>query len=467
LIQPPEIGHLRVFGATTWVHVPGEKRQKLDPKSVRCLLVGYEEDARTRVYRLYNPEHSKILVSRDVIIDQSSVIHNPGECSSTTKIELEKEGAPEDPKEGETNYEDFQPLDSIIPPAGVADSAMEMEDSITLRPRSTGTDITGRENNSSASTGDQSYSHPRPSQRMRKTGGLVASQAYYALLAGQEEHEPVTLTDALSCNEREKSRAAWESELTSLAENNTWVIEPLPEDRSAIGCRWVFKKKEDGRYKARRVAKGYSQQHGIDYEETFAPVAKLTTIRILLALSCENDWKVEGMDVKTAFLNGELDEQLYMEIQEGVTIPDNKNHSHYNRPLACTLIKLIYGLKLSPRALSGRIHRFFLINNFTRSDFDHSLFINYERQVILLLYVDDLVVAAPTANQIRWIRNKLHDEFDMTDLGPVQTFLGLEIWRNQCERTLPVSQSKYIQRILNIHKMDLGNPALTPADPHV
>jgi len=308
--KQPEIGHLRVFGATTWVHVPSEKRQKLDPKSVRYLFVGYEEDAGTQVYRLYNPENSKILVSRDVIIDESSVIGNPGDHSSTTKIEWEKESAPEEPKEGETNYEDFQPLDSIIPPAGVADNATEMQDSITLRPRSTGTHITGREDNSSTGTGDQSDSQPRRSQRMRKARRLFASEAHYALLTGQEEHEPLTLTDALSCNEREKWKAACESELTSLAQNNTWVIEPLPEGRSAIGCRWLFKKKEDGRYKARLVAKGYSQQHRIDYEETFAPVAKFTTIRVLLALSCENEWEVEGMDVKTAFLNGELEEQL-------------------------------------------------------------------------------------------------------------------------------------------------------------
>jgi len=176
------------------------KKQKLHPKSVRCLLVGYEEDAGTRVYRLYNPPTSKILVSQDVIIDESSVIRNSGECSSITKIEWEKEGAPHEPKEGETNYEHFQPSDSIIPPAGVADNATEMQDSITLRPRSTGTHITGRENISSAGTGDQSDSQPRRSQRMRKAGALFASQTHYPLLAGQEQHEPLTLTDALSCN---------------------------------------------------------------------------------------------------------------------------------------------------------------------------------------------------------------------------------------------------------------------------
>ena len=114
------------------------------------------------------------------------------------------------------------------------------------------------------------------------------SQAQFALLAGQDIG-PETLTNALSSPERQHWIAAWQSELTSLADNNTWVIEHLPENRRVIGCHWLFRNKDDGQYKARLVAKGYSQQAGIDYEETFAPVAKFTTIRLLLALSCEDN----------------------------------------------------------------------------------------------------------------------------------------------------------------------------------
>src|SRR5437868_12390882 len=117
------------------------------------------------------------------------------------------------------------------------------------------------------------------------------------------------------------------------------------------------------------------------------------------------------MDVKTAFLNGELQEEIYMEIPEGVTVPVNNQRSGYQRPPACRLIKSIYGLKQSPRAWYGRIHSFFLENGFMRSDLDHSLFINYHKQVVLLLYVDDLVVAAPTSGLIGWIRAKLCEEF--------------------------------------------------------
>ena len=170
--------------------------------------------------------------------------------------------------------------------------------------------------------------------------------------------------------------------------------------------------------------------------ETFGPVANFTTIRVLLALSCESDWELCGMEVKTAFLNSELEETVYMEVPEGVIIPTKKTLPEYQEPLACRLQKSIYRLKQTPRALYGRIENFFWSNNFIWSDSDHSLFINYERQVILLLYVDDLVLAAPTTHQISRIRTNLHHEFEMTDLGQLKTFLGLEIQRDRPRRIL-------------------------------
>ena len=250
-------------------------------------------------------------------------------------------------------------------------------------------------------------------------------------------------------------------------DNNTWVIEPVTENRRVIGCRWLFRKIDDGRYKARLVAKGYSQQAGIDYEETFALVAKFTTIRLLLALSCENIWKIEGVDVKTAFLNRELEETIYLEIPKRVAVPVNKARGGYTEPVACRLIKSIYGQKQSLRAWYSRIYQFFWLNSFTPGAFNHSLFINYEKQVILLLYLDDFVGAAPTQNIIGWICSKLYAEFQMTDLGPLHNFLGLEIACNLTKRTLHLSQTHYLKKIIATYKMELCNPAMTPADPHV
>jgi len=173
------------------------------------------------------------------------------------------------------------------------------------------------------------------------------------------------------------------------------------------------------------------------------------------------------MDVKSLFLNSELEELVYTEVPEGVSVPATPTSSDYQRPVACRLLKSIYGLKQSPRAWYGRIYSFFSSNNFVHSLSDHSLFINYEGQLILLLYVHDVILAAPTRDQVNLIRLKLYSEFAMTDQGDLKTILGLEIYRDRKKRTLHLSQRQYIRKILGVHGMQQCKPVSTPADPHV
>ena len=371
----------------------------------------------------------------------------------------------------ETSTESFYPLErmtptptsttTITPTAAPIGTTSDVQDTIVVRPP-----LANVEGISRGDRGPQDPGLGR-SERNRRREDLFSSAVQFELRANTDKLEPQTLTDALNSIEKDKWKTAWEAELTSLAKNNTWVLEPLPAGRTGIGCDWLFRKKDDGRYKARLVAKGFSQQPGIDYEETFAPVVKFTTIRVLLALCCESDWEIRGMDVKTAFLNSELEEKIYMQVPEGVTIPARPTIPEYQQPIACRLLKSIYGLKQSPRAWYGRIDTFFRSTNFIRSSSDHSLFINYESEVILLLYVDDLVLAAPTTHQINWIRNKLHNEFEMTHLGELRTFLGLQIERDRWNRILHLSQTHYIQKILANHGMESCNPTSTPADSHI
>ena len=373
----------------------------------------------------------------------------------------------------DNHAEDYLELDSITPPPSQQETVGEgeIQKQIVVRPPQSKENNTCRQSRVRVQREvSDSTAHRlavRRSERNKGVEDFFPASANYALMAKTLEPEPQTLTEALTSSDKAKWKQAWEAELSSLARNNTWVLESLPAHRTAIGCRWLFRRKDDGRFKARLVAKGFSQKLGLDYEETFAPVAKFTTIRLLLALCCESDWELYGMDVKTAFLNSELEETVYMEIPEGVSIPAAPVFSTYQQPTVCRLLKSIYGLKQSPRAWYGRIHTFFQSNNFVRSNSDHSLFINTERQVILLLYVDDLVLAAPTYDQINWIRYKLHIEFEMTDLGKLKSFLGLEIHRNREKRTLHLSQRQYTQKILQAHGMENCNPARTPADPHV
>ena len=158
---------------------------------------------------------------------------------------------------------------------------------------------------------------------------------------------PTTFKSAMESSDAEDWKAACDSEIESLDKNKTWEVVPLPKERKAIGCRWVFRVKEnqDGiieRYKARLVAKGFSQKYGIDYEETFAPVAKFTSIRIVLSMAAKYGLTLHQMDVKTAFLNGILDEEIYMQQPEGYISNDSPNH-------VCKLKRSLYGLKQSPR----------------------------------------------------------------------------------------------------------------------
>lgn len=249
----PDIGHLPIFGATTWVHVPTEKRYKLDPKPVRYLLVGYEEDAGTRVYWLYDPIKKKLILLRDLIIYELSTISDAEAVSHTTSTEGVKEAPTTVSEVRDMSPEDFQTLDAIVPLLSPNEEPTGILESITVRPALAPQNKRLPGKRTLSATEQQSDSVPRRSQRMQ-TSGSGNSHTQFALLAGPEE-EPPTLTEALNSQEKPHWHAAWESELTSLAQDNTWGIEPLPEGRSAIGSRWLFKQKDDRRYRARLVAK--------------------------------------------------------------------------------------------------------------------------------------------------------------------------------------------------------------------
>ncbi len=177
--------------------------------------------------------------------------------------------------------------------------------------------------------------------------------------------DPLNLCDAMHSEDASKWEAAMQQEYASLMANGTWELVPLPKDRKTVGCKWVFRTKRDAsghimRHKARLVAKGYSQVEGVDFNETFAPMAKFTTIRCILAIGSTMDLEIHQMDVKTAFLNGELEEDIYMDQPQGF-VHDGKEH------LVCKLKKSLYGLKQSPRAWYQRIDMFFTHECFSRS----------------------------------------------------------------------------------------------------
>jgi hypothetical protein len=250
-------------------------------------------------------------------------------------------------------------------------------------------------------------------------------------------------------------------EYQSIIKNDVWEIVPRPKSKDVVSSRWLFKIKHvvDGsieKYKARFVARGFSQKEGIDYEETFSLVARYTSIRTIIALATKMKWKLHQMDVKTAFLNGVIEQEVYIEQPQGFEVEDRKSH-------VCKLKKSLYGLKQAPRAWYGRIDSFLTSLGFTKSKADSNLYFKVmnDEPVILLLYVDDLFLTGEE-KFITECKKRLASKFEMKDLGLMHYFLGLEVW--QSPERIFLNQGKYAVKILKRFDMLECKPMNTPME---
>lgn len=218
-------------------------------------------------------------------------------------------------------------------------------------------------------------------------------------------------------------------EMMALSKNDTWDLVELPKGRKIVGCKWVFKLKQgvndtEDRYKARLVAKGFSQKAGIDFHEIFSPMVKIVSIRIVLALVAFLDLELQQLDVKTAFLHGDLDEEIYMEQLEGFV-------HHRNEKFVCRLKKSLSGLKESPRQWYKKFDSFMFSQKYVRSEYDHCVYVKQLNNgifVILVLYVDDMLLASKSIEEINRLKAQMARTFDMNDLGAARQILGMDIF---------------------------------------
>ena len=329
---------------------------------------------------------------------------------------------------------------------------------------------------------DHPYQHAREQRRTQRSGSTPESATEVDIVALEDANcvrslseaelieyafltsgsEPHSYKEAMKRDDAGLWLEACQYEYNALQQHNVWELCELPAGRKAVGCRWVYRIKtnSDGtveKYRARLVAQGFSQKPHLDYTETFAPVAKFASLRTVLALAAAEDMEVHTMDVSSAFLNGDLDEEIYMAQPEGFAAPGQEH-------LVCRLKKSLYGLKQSPRQWYQKLHSTFVVLGFSRCASDHCVWVWAKNgiKVIIPAYVDDLTIACKHTPTLKHIKAELHKQYKMHDLGPIKYILGIEVIRDRANRTMYLSQRKHIGDVLARFNMTDARPVSTP-----
>ncbi|KAM2192742.1 hypothetical protein ACFX1Q_028395 [Malus domestica] len=480
----PILTHLRIFGCACFPLLKPYNSTKLQAKTTKCVFLGYA--TKYKGYLCYHVSTKKVFVSRHVIFDEQ---HFPYTdlltASSNTVSTAHRVVYPSH------SFNCHAPIVtpenrivSFIPESPHQPSALDLPEvspssqSITA-PIQVSSQIPVVPDISSTSASEIPIFNPdtlsvvlpipplnlHPMQTRSKSGIFKKK----ALLASVQDSggtdlslvEPASYKSAIKVP---MWLAAMKEEVNALHAQGTWSLVHLPANKNLVGCKWIFKIKRhsDGsiaRHKARLVAKGFSQEPGLDYGETFSPVVKPTTVRLVLALAAQFNWSLRQLDVKNAFLHGLLQEEVYMSQPPGFEDPNHPS-------LVCKLHKSLYGLKQAPRAWNDRFTQFLPSLGFENTYSDSSLFVKHvgHEIVVLLLYVDDIIITGNASDAITQVINALTTEFDIKDLGLLHYFLGIQITKTA--HGLFLSQTKYVEDLLVKSEMIEAKPCDTPCLPY-
>lgn len=369
-----DLSKLKLFGTRIMVHVPKEKRQKWDYKSEALIFVGYDEN--TKGYRCINRETGKIMLSRDVKFLEEE----------NHKIGYIEQVSVADDCTMETNNVEVEDIDETQDTNLTTDSEITFEDSNDI-------DYVPDE------TLNQSEQTPQAVTRSKSNAifpgwlhgnlAMICSENF-VFKCDETEHidDPITVKEVSTRPDKENWINAMKEEYQSLIDNNTWVMTQAPKGAKLIKTKWVFKTKRDNdgeivRYKARMVAKGYTQRFGIDYEDTYAPVVRYASVRFLMAVAVQKNLKIHQLDAITAFLQGELNEEIYLEQPEGF-------HDGTNR--ACLLKKAIYGLKQAGRQWNKKLDATLKKSGLRSCKMDPCIYYTDDHSLIIAIYVHDFLV---------------------------------------------------------------------------
>ncbi|KAG7591060.1 Zinc finger CCHC-type superfamily [Arabidopsis thaliana x Arabidopsis arenosa] len=458
--KPPIYSYLRRFGCVAFVHTDDGK---LDPRAKKGVLIGYPIGVKG--YKVWLLEERKCVVSRNVIFQENAVYKDLMQRSENVTAE-------EDDQTGSYLDLDLE-ADSDVISGG--DQEVTQNTPVPGSPGQT-TPMTHDINDDAESDVNQSplsyhLARDRDRREIRAPRRFddedYFAEALYTTEDG-EAVEPENYSEAKLDANFDKWKRAMNEEIDSQEKNNTWTIVTRPENQRIIGCRWIYKYKlgipgvEEPRFKARLVAKGYAQKEGIDYHEIFAPVVKHVSIRVLLTIVAQEDLELEQLDVKTAFLHGELKEKIYMTPPEGYESMFKKNE-------VCLLNKALYGLKQAPKQWNEKFDNFMKEIGFEKSNYDSCAYTKVlldGSMMYLLIYVDDMLVASKNKEAIASLKTDLGKKFEMKDLGAAKKILGMEIVRNRAAGALWLSQEGYLNKILETYNMAEAKPTMTPLGAH-
>ncbi|KAJ9562631.1 hypothetical protein OSB04_007791 [Centaurea solstitialis] len=507
----PNIDYFKVFGCPCFVLNETENRGKFGPKSDEMIFVGYSDCS--VAYRVFNKKSRVVYESVNVKFDPFVELSSFADASTSTSTSSDPPAtSPELDSLFEYFYDDlygsnqtslsnadilYTPLSSTTPSSEVSptsstqcsdlpsivsspssspissphevvhnDSIPEGHELLTMHPSSTDNLLESSSVNNQTPlphTVKWTKDHPidliigDPTSGVQ-TRAASANECNFSVFLSNIE--PTRVSDALQDSDWV---TAMQDELNQFEALKVWRLVKLPESKSVIDTKWIFKNKKDAnniivRNKARLVAKGYRQQEGIDYDETFAPVARLEAIRMFLAYAAYKDFTVFQMDVKTAFLYGHLKEEVYVAQPEGFV---HKEHPDY----VYVLDNALYGLKQAPRAWYEELSKHLLSKGFKKGSVDSTLFLMKEGEhiVVIQIYVDDIIFGSTSRELCKKFENVMTEEFKMSMMGEINFFLGLQV--RQFSDGIFINQSKYIFDLLKKYDMSgchsIGTPMAT------
>ena len=433
--QKPDLSNLRVFGCVAYALVPAAKRKKFDNRTEKMRFLGYHKGHRGN--KLMEKGSNHVFYRTDVTFDESNFrlteekpVTERRKDEPTVEVDVGSSGSP-----------------ASLPAEESAEVPVKQREDVSARQREDPKAVAVPHERDEKSVAE--HSRPIRDRKQVVRYGVeeqinVVEEVIAFALCAAEMDEPKTMNQAKKRPDAQRWMKAAQDEMDSLLEHDTWSLTKPPLGRKIIGSKWVFKIKHDEngeRYKCWLVAQGYTQAQGIDYHKTFAPVARFGSIRTLLAIAAKRKMYVHQMDVHTAFLNGKLDEDIFMSQPEGFEVEGKED-------MVCHLRHSLYGLKQSPRCWNKELSCHLVKSGFEQSIADPCVFFQWKNSKlnVVSIYVDDLILVVDLMEDLQKTKAELSARFKMKDLGQLRYCLGIVC--DVSDGKICINQKPYIDNLV-------------------